>query len=189
MSSWGDPQKAGPDQSADKQMTDPGGIFAAVATLPGIDGFLGSRASVGMDVVIVGLFALLPVLAVSILAVRRGLYQLHKTLQLVIIGALLAAIVVFEVDIRLISDWKVRAAPSPYWPVGVGTALAIHLVFAVSTLVLLLWVLVEALRRFPAPPQPNPHSRRHRLMARCAAADLLVTTVTGLIFYWMAFIA
>jgi hypothetical protein len=81
-------------------------------------------------------------------------------------AALVAAIVVFEVDIRLISDWKLRAAPSPFWPAGVLTALGIHLVFAVSTLVLWTWVVWEAWRRFPTPPQPNGHSLRHRLMAR-----------------------
>ena len=156
--------------------------------LPGFDGFLGSRASIGMDVVIVGLVLLLPILVISIMAVKQGRYRLHKSLQIFIMVALLAAILVFEIDIRLFSDWRVRATPSPYWPIGVGTALAVHLVFAVSTLVLLLWVLVEALLRFPKPPVPGSHSKRHRLMARLAAADLLVTTVTGGFFYWLAFV-
>ena len=156
--------------------------------LPGFDGFLGSRASIGMDVVIVGLVLLLPILFVSIMAVKQGRYRLHKSLQIFIMVALLAAILVFEIDIRLFSDWRVRATLSPYWPIGVGTALAVHLVFAVSTLVLLLWVLVEAFLRFPKPPVPGSHSQRHRLMARLAAADLLVTTVTGGFFYWLAFV-
>jgi len=156
--------------------------------MPGFDGFLGSRASIGMDVVIVGLVLLLPILFVSIMAVKQGRYRLHKSLQIFIMAALLAAIVVFEIDIRLFSDWRVRATPSPYWPVGVGTSLAVHLVFAVSTLVLLLWVLIEAFLRFPKPPAPGSHSKRHRLMARLAAIDLLITTVTGGFFYWLAFV-
>jgi len=160
----------------------------ATAALPGIDGFLGTRASFGMDVVVVGLFALLPVLALSIVMVRQGRYRVHKALQIFIMTALLAAIVVFEVDIRLISDWRVRAAASPYWPMGVGLALGIHLIFAVSTLVLLLWVFVEALLRFPRPPLPGSHSRRHRRLAWLAAADLLATAITGGIFYCLAFV-
>jgi hypothetical protein len=123
-----------------------------------------------MDVVLVGLLATLPILAWSIyLVARRRDYASHRKLQLLIAAALLAAIVVFEVDIRLISDWKLRAAPSPFWPAGVLTALGIHLVFAVSTPVLWTWVVWEAWRRFPSPPQPNSHSSRHRLMARLAA--------------------
>ena len=104
-------------------------------------------------------------------------------------SALLAAILVFEIDIRLFSDWRVRADSESVmagrcWYI----ALAVHLVFAVSTLVLLLWVLIEAVLRFPKPPVPGSHSRRHRLMARFAATDLLITTVTGGFFYWLAFV-
>ena len=156
----------------------------------GIDGFLGTRASLGMDVVLVGLFATFPLLAWSVHLVRnRRDYAGHKRLQLAIVAALLAAIVVFEIDIRLLSDWRARAAPSPFWPRGVLAALGVHLVFAVSTLVLWAWVVLEAWRRFPVPPHPNAHSARHRRMARLAAADLVLTAVTGTVFYWLAFVA
>jgi uncharacterized membrane protein YozB (DUF420 family) len=162
----------------------------AVAVPPaGFDGFLGTRASIGMDVVLVGLLATLPVLVLSIAAVRARRYAVHKALQLGIVAALLAAIVVFEVDIRLFSDWKPRAATSPFWPVGVLWSLGIHLVFAVSTLVLWTWVVWEAVRRFPSPPEPGSHGPRHRRMARLAALDLLATAVTGVTFYWLAFVS
>jgi uncharacterized membrane protein YozB (DUF420 family) len=160
-----------------------------VPAFPGIDGFLGTRASLGMDVVLVGLLALLPVLVASIALVRRGHYVAHRRLQLLIVGLLLAAIVVFEIDIRLVSDWRLRAAASPWWPRGVLTALGIHLVFAVSTFGLWVWVVSEAIRRFPSPPVPGPHSARHRWSARLAAADLACTAVTGIVFYWLAFVA
>ena len=161
--------------------------------LPGIDGFLGSRASFGMDLVLVGLIALLPVLTFSIYLVHyRRAYTAHKRLQIFIAAALLAAIVVFEIDVRLISDWKIRAAAggqNPWWPAGVLTALAIHLVFAISTLVLWVWVIWEAFLRFPSPPTPGTHGPRHRVMARLAALDLMATAITGTIFYWLAFVA
>ncbi len=156
----------------------------------GLDGFLGSRASLGMDVVLVGLIATLPLLAWSIRLVQKHRdYAGHKRMQLAIVAALLAAIVVFEIDIRLLSDWKARAAPSPYWPGGVLASLGIHLVFAVSTLVLWAWVVWEAWRRFPSPPSPGVHGPRHRAMARLAALDLLLTAITGTVFYWLAFVA
>ena len=126
--------------------------------MTGIDGFLGTRGSLGMDVVVVGLLAVLPLLAWSIHLVRtRRDYATHKRLQVLIAGALLACIVIFEVDVRLFSDWKDRARPSPWWPAGVLTALGIHLVFAVSTLVLWVVVLWEAFRRFPKPLAAGSH--------------------------------
>ena len=164
---------------------------ALVAAFPGIDGFLGTRASLGMDVVLVGLLALLPVLAWSIALVKRGHYAGHKRLQLFIVAALAAAIVVFEIDVRLVSDWRLRArgGGNAWWPTGVLTALGIHLVFAVSTFVLLAWVTWEAVVRFPVPPAPGTHGPRHRRLARLAAADLVLTAVTGSVFYWLAFVA
>lgn len=165
---------------------------AAEGIAAGIDGFLtplGSRASIGMDVVLIGLLALLPVLAWSIAAVRAGRYGLHKRLQLFIVTALAGAIVVFEIDVRIFSDWRHRAAASPFWPAGVLWSLGIHLVFAVSTFVLWTWVVWEAFRRFPTPPLPGTHGPRHRRMARLAALDLAATAVTGLLFYWLAFVA
>jgi putative membrane protein len=164
---------------------------ASAAGVPagGIDGFLGTRASLGMDVVLVGLLALLPVLAWSIVLVRRGRYAAHKALQLFIVTALAAAIAVFEIDIRLVSDWRLRAATSPWWPAGVLVALGVHLVFAVTTFGLWVWVVWEALARFPVPPTPGAHGPRHRRLARLAAIDLACTAVTGLVFYWLAFVA
>jgi putative membrane protein len=183
---------------SDAPPTDQTTAGAVVAVIPagpsrsGIDGVfapLGSRGSLGMDVVLVGLVALLPVLAWSIAAVRRGNYRLHKRLQLFIVAALAAAIVFFEIDIRLVSDWKERARPSEFWPGGVLWALGIHLVFAVSTFVLWVWVVWEALARFSVPPEPGRHGPRHRAMARVAALDLLLTAITGGVFYWLAFVA
>jgi len=170
----------------------PGSAAAIVAAPAGIDGFLapfGSRASLGMDIVLVGLLALLPVLAWSIAAVRAGRYGLHKRLQLFITAALALAIVAFEIDVRIFSDWRERAAASPFWPTGVLGSLGIHLVFAVSTFLLWTWTVWEALRRFPVPAAPAEHGPRHRRVARLAAVDLLATAVTGFVFYWLAFVA
>lgn len=164
---------------------------AHTTTAPGgIDGFLGTRASLGMDLVLVGLLAVLPLLAWSVHLVKnRRAYAAHKRIQLFIAAALLAVIVLFEIDIRLVSDWRLRAHGSPWWPAGVVTALGVHLVFAVSTLVLWIWVLWEAVARFPVPPEPGSHGPRHRFMARLAAVDLVLTACTGCFFYWMAFVA
>ena len=172
-------------QSADDTADNP----PATAIMPGIDGFLGTRASLGMDVVLVGMLLVLPLLAWSIHLVRnRRNFAAHKRLQLLIAGLLLAVIVSFEIDVRLVSDWKLRAVASPWWPAGVWLALSVHLVFAISTFVLWVWVVWEAVARFPVPPQPGTHGPRHRLMARLAGIDLVLTTVTGTFFYWLAFV-
>lgn len=162
----------------------------------GIDGFLGTRASIMLDVVFLAMFAVVPIMVWSIgLARRRRNYRLHKLVQLTLGGVLLAAVVLFEVDMRFVSGWQDRAVESPYWGDGVFArslvwqALAVHLCFAVSTAVLWILVIVRALRNFPSPPQPGLHSAWHRRWGWIAAVDMVLTSLTGWIFYWLAFAA
>ena len=164
---------------------------------PGIDGFLGTRGSLMLDVVFLAMFAVVPVLLLSIYLVRyRRLYRLHKQMQLVMGLVLLVAVVAFEIDIRFIThEWELRADPSPFfdikhpWTCPAGVSLIVHLFFAVPTLLLWIFVNVQALRKFPDPPQPGPHSRAHLLWARAAGIGMLMTAFTGWIFYYLAFVA
>lgn len=160
----------------------------------GIDGFLGTRASLMLDVVFLAMFAIVPVLAVSIYGVKSRLnFKLHKLVQLTLGIVLLIAVTAFEVDMRFFTDWEARAVGSPYYSAegwsGVWISLAIHLFFAIPTLFLWIAVIVLALRRFPAPPAPGPHSAAHRRLGWLAALGMSLTAVTGWIFYGMAFAA
>ena len=135
----------------------------AQAQHPGLDGFLGFRGSLMLDVVFLAMFAVLPALAVSIYLVKQGEFGLHKKLQLALGLVLLVAVVAFEVDMRL-NDWTTRAIESPYfsadakWSCPAGVALTVHLFFAVPTAGLWTFVIVQALRKFPHLPQPGQHS-------------------------------
>jgi uncharacterized membrane protein YozB (DUF420 family) len=159
-----------------------------------MDGFLGTRASLMLDVVALAMLVLVPVLAFSIYQVKvRRNYSLHKAIQLTLGGVLLVAVTLFEVDVRL-HGWRHLAAPSPYashegstdW---VMIVLTVHLFFAVSSAVLWVLVIARALRNFPSPPVPGPHSAWHRRWATIAAIDMTCTAVTGWVFYWLAFVA
>jgi len=165
----------------------------ADAVSPGLDGFLGTRASIMLDVVFVAMFAVLPVMTYSLMVVKRTRFALHKLLQLALGSVLLVAVLAFEIDMRFFTDWTARAAPSPYfqgegWN-GVWISLAIHLAFAVPTLVVWIAVISLALRRFPAPPQPGAHSHLHMQLGWLAALGMTLTAATGWVFYWLAFVA
>ncbi len=157
-------------------------------------GFLGTRATLMLDVVFLAMFLVLPVLGWSIWQVRAHKnYLLHKRMQLALAAVLLATVVLFEIDIR-IHGWRHLAEPSPYFGSSGGTpwvgyALGIHLMFAVSTFFLWIVVTYRALRNFADPPQPGPHSAEHRRWAWIAAIDMMMTALTGWIFYWLAFVA
>jgi putative membrane protein len=180
---------------------------------PGIDGFLGTRASIMLDAVFSAMFVVVPVLAWSIWLVKyRHRWELHKKIQLVLLGTLAFAVTLFEIDMRFVSGWRERAMPSPYYaavsssgpfwdaiclellgmervPGAVFRALAVHLLFAVSTSVLWGWTAARALKRFPRPAAPNDYSVAHRFWGRLAAADMVLTALSGWTFYWLAFVA
>lgn len=156
---------------------------------PGFDGFLGTRATLMLDVLVLAMLVVVLVLGWSIYQVRyRRRYNLHKWVQIVLALVLLIAVIVFEVDIR-IHGWKDRAAGQ----VGgepaavVWYALYAHLACSMTTIILWPVVIVLAMRRFPVPPRPSAHSRLHKRLAWLATLDMLATAVTGWIFYWLAF--
>ncbi len=157
---------------------------------PGWDGFLGTRASLMTDVVFLAMFAVLPVLWWSVQQARRGRFVLHRNVQVVLCAVLAVAVAAFEVDVR-VYGWEDRAAGEIGGSASttVWRALQVHLVFAITTVVLWPVVLVRALRNFPNPPIPAEHSRFHRRWARIAAADMVMTAVTGWCFYWLAFVS
>ena len=180
---------------------------------PGIDGILGTRASIMLDLVFLAMFAILPVLGWSIRQVRvHRRFGLHKRVQLTLGAILLVAVGLFEIDMRFVSGWRERAEPSAYYesvynadpvsqaicckvlglegvPGWVFRSLAIHLLFAVSNTMLWIFVIVRALRRFSDPPAPGGHSASHRFFGWLATWDMVLTAVSGWIFYWLAFVA
>ena len=165
-----------------------------LARAHGIDGFLPWRGSLMLDVVFLAMFAVVPLLGVSILLARCKRYDLHKRLQLLTAGVLLVAVLGFEIDMRFFTDWEARAVGSPFfdpaykWTCPVGLALIVHLCFSIPTFFLWIIVTVQALRQFPSPPVPGNHSRAHLRLSRPAALGMLLTAITGWIFYVMAFV-
>jgi putative membrane protein len=164
------------------------------ADMQGLDGFLGTRATFMLDVVVLAMVAIAPTLAWSIYQVRyRRRYTLHKRVQLLLGTVLLVTVVLFEIDMR-VNGWRDRASVSPYLGQDGGVdwvdlALGVHLCFAISAALLWVVVIARALRSFANPPAPGPHSAWHRRFGYLAAIDMFCTALTGWIFYWLAFVA
>jgi hypothetical protein len=60
--------------------------------------------------------------------------------------------------------------------------------FAIPTFLLWTLVVVRAVQGFPRPAAPSPHSRSHVFWGRIAAGGMAMTTVTGWLFYYAAFV-
>lgn len=157
-----------------------------------IPGFLGTRASLMFDVVVLAMLAVLPLLAWSLSLAKSGKFQKHKTVQSLLTGLILLTLILFEGDVQAAkfsgTSWMESAKKSVYadW---IAPLLAIHLTFAVSAFALWLATLVLALRRFAVPPTPGAHSELHKKLGWAAAVAMVLTSITGWIFYYMAFVA
>jgi len=160
-----------------------------------ITGFLPWRGPFMIDVIVVAMVFVLIALFWSLFSVKyRKRYDRHKVIQLSLAGGLLIVLVCFEIDIQYFENWRERAAASPYFDAATGGGLVIyslwiHLFFATTTLALWLLIILRALNQFPNPPRPNGHSRSHARWGMVAAIDMVLTTVTGWAFYFLAFVA
>ena len=161
-------------------------------------GFLGFDASFMLDFVVTALVAIVPVLLYSLYAVKVSRrFTLHRNLQIGLGITLLVAVLGFEIDTQLIhGGWKNIVNKQADSPRLTGDALAeatrvlrIHLIFAISTPFLWAGTLFYALKKFPNPPQPGAHSKVHKALGWAAVIDIVMTSVTGLWFYYVAFVA
>lgn len=148
-----------------------------------------SRATLIMDFVVIALIILLPVLCYSIHAIRyRRNVVKHRRLQTFLGIVLGIAIIAFELDVR-INGWRHLAEQSPFYDTLVFPSLFLHLIFAIPTLITWTTVLVSSLRNFRGGNVSQSKIDRHKLLGRLSAIGLFMTSITGWIFFWLAFIA
>ncbi|MBI1310487.1 DUF420 domain-containing protein [bacterium] len=159
------------------------------------DGFLGYRTSLMLDVVVCALVLVVPTILYSLYLVKvKRQFATHCNIQLGLAVVLLIAVGAFEIDMQLVQGgWRnvveKRAVPLDAEQLaGVRQVLWIHLVFAISSPLLWATTIALALKRMPKPPAPCPHSPLHRKLGWASTLDLVLTSVTGLWFYYVAFV-
>lgn len=159
-------------------------------------GFLGYPTTFMLDFVVCALVLVVPLLLLSLWLVKfRRQYLAHKRLQIVLGVVLLAAVTAFEVDVQLVhGGWEKIVAKQNLNEAALSAKIAsvrpwllVHLVFAVTTPFFWVATIVLALKRFGSNPMPGAHSKLHSLLGWASTIDITLTSVTGLLFYYVAF--
>ncbi|NRA39144.1 MAG: DUF420 domain-containing protein [Planctomycetes bacterium] len=141
-----------------------------------------------LDFVAVAMLIIMPVQAYSIYLVKKKrLFPLHRRIQIITSIVLFSAVIVFEVNMRLYG-WKHMAEPSIYYDTLVYPSLYVHLFFSILTPFFWFTALIQGLRKFGRNPEPNDYSSRHKVWGWLAFSFLLCTTITGGVFYVLAYI-
>ncbi len=152
-------------------------------------GFLGTRADILMDLVVVSLVLILPALAVSWTWARGKSYRRHRNLMMSLGGTLAVVVTLFEVDMRMAGGIFEMTKDSAY----AGTLLLNasiwgHTALSISTSILWAWLLIVSWRRFPKPPAPAEFSARHRFWGKVGMTTMALTGITGLELYILGFL-
>ena len=154
-------------------------------------GFLGTRADVLIDIVMLSFIIILPILIVSWRLARiRKDYASHKKIQ-VTLGVTLAIVVaIFEYDLSVSGGIFELTKGSAYD----GTALLnwtiyVHTAFSVLTSFIWVGLIALSLFKFNSPPQPNTFSRTHRFWGKTGMGTMIMAGLTAPPLYYFGFIA
>lgn len=151
-------------------------------------GFLGTRADLLMDIVIIALVAVVPIVLWNWRLARSGQWQQHKRMQIGLAVLLALVVGLFEYNLRLQGGIFEATRASAY--AGTTTLnfwIWFHTFFAITTLLVWIGLISASLRRFPNPPVPGAFSPRHRFWGRVGMVWMLATGVTSLPVYWYGF--
>lgn len=151
-------------------------------------GFLGTRADLLLDLVIVSLIVILPIIAVSWSKARQKQYALHRSIQLSLLAVLTIAVGAFELNMSSLGGIFAATRASQY----AGTAtlnfwIWFHTACAILTTLTWFGLVIASLRRFPNPPAPNDFSATHRRFGRVGMTLMGLTGVTSLPVYVYGF--
>jgi len=152
-------------------------------------GFLGTRAPLFMDEFIL-VVALLPFLiGASIWLAIKEFHKWHRILQTSLFIITLGALIYFEYGIQVGGGFSHYIKESSINPEFASNFLIFHIVIASITIVM--WALIvhfaTADRKRRA--LPGLYSNAHKKSGRRVAVMILLTSITGIIVYWMLFIA
>jgi hypothetical protein len=158
-------------------------------------GFLGTRADVLIDIVMVSFAVILPTLIISWRYARNraglpGQLTLHRNIQITLCVTLTIVVAIFEYDLSTSGGIFALTAGSAYeGTLILDVSVYTHTLLAVATSVVWLGLVVASWFKFPRPPEPNAFSDRHRFWGRLGMVTMMLTGLTAIPLYYFGFVA
>ena len=150
-------------------------------------GFLGTRADGFVDAAIVFFLAAPVLMAYALRLARQGRHRAHRRLQLAVLVAGIAAILLLEVSVRLGAAGAAYRESSLYGHPLVARLFATHLAIAFPTFLSWCALAVVSVRRFSR-DLPGPFSGKHRRWGVLTYVGVWLTCITGTGLYVIGFV-
>ena len=147
-----------------------------------IEGFLGTRADIIVDTVMVASTLLPFFLIIAIRYAQKEKYDMHKWLQIVLFTVVNILVIGLELDIRIGGLDKVIARSPYHDSTELLSIFLIHLFFAISSTLLWLWLIVVSAKRYPI-----HFTFPHKKYGKIVFVDIVMTMLTGWVLYAMVF--
>jgi len=148
-----------------------------------MSGFLGTRADLIIDSIMV-ITGFLPLfLLYSFYLASKGRYALHKNLQLFLLLLSSIAVIALELDIRLGDIEHIRVQSSYYNSTILKVVFAFHLFVAISSFFLWSWMVFK----FSLLSVAKIKQTNHKLWGKILFIDLVLTLISGWAIYFMIF--
>ncbi len=143
-----------------------------------MDGFLGTRADLVVDLVMSVSGFIPAVMLYSFYKASKGEYDTHKNIQNILLIALIISVVALELDIRF-----GELDRSTEYNDLLGVVFPMHLIFAISTPLLWFWLLSKSCKIYPKPFGKFNHKKWGWILFW----DMTLSVISGWIVYLMAF--
>jgi putative membrane protein len=151
-------------------------------------GFLGTRADILMDIVILSFLLILPLLAVSWQRARSGCYAQHRAMQLTLASFLAVAVLFFELDLKLSGGIFELTRESAYAGTGLlNTLIYGHTLVAIGSALIWVPLVFISMKKFGKPPAPNAFSGRHRFWGRLGMVLMILSGCSAMPLYYVGF--
>jgi len=152
------------------------------------DSFLGARADALMDLVILSLAIIVPVIIYSYQTVKKGNYAKHKKIQLTLFAVLVVVVGLFEYDMGTHGGIFEMVKGSRYeGTTFLNASIYTHTLFAITTSLIWLVLIIFSLFKFSKDPKPNQFSKAHKFWGRIGMIDMLLTGITAVQLYIVGF--
>ncbi|MCK4442821.1 MAG: DUF420 domain-containing protein [Sulfurovaceae bacterium] len=151
-------------------------------------GFLGNRAPLFMDEVML-IVALLPILiGLGILLARLGYHKLHYCFQTILLIVTIIVLVYFEYGIKVGGGFIEYMKNSSIDLFFALSFLIYHIIIASITVILWVWLLKVSFEDRKRKALPGLYSSSHKKLALLVTFFVLLTSLTGIGIYWILFI-